>query len=65
MSYVQVTYVTEARFPAPQIRLVRQLRALQVFVIHSFIHTSTVDLHSTMTFTSAVALPASLLAWHV
>jgi len=27
-----------AGYPAPQIRLVRQLRALQVFVIHSFIH---------------------------
>ena len=32
--------------PAPQIRLVRQLRALQVFVIHSFIHSFNADIVS-------------------
>ena len=41
---VFVDLLTVVSQSAPQIRLVRQLRALQVFVIHSFIHS--VDAHS-------------------
>ena len=39
-----------AKHPAPQIRLVRQLRALQVFVIHSFIHSCKSNLKSVYNF---------------